>query len=600
MTALTDQDLARELSIRMGGSDFFEFAEEWGPEQREALVATTKFIFGIGGNSSGKTEIGAYSVAMRIYGFNPLTGHFYRAEPGRDYQKKPYCMYVVGTGEPDVEQRLKPRILNWLPKDSDSKLYKTDSKTNSWIALDGTWVIFFKSINQGPRAHQGDEVDFVWCDEDPENRLIWDEWLARTGRRLGQILITMTAWQGCTWLYNFMRHPDEYPAEHKIACRIPLDKNPYFYLCDCGHSERKHVDGCCRKPGCVCAKYNPSRGQQKLDEYRRAWHGIMHEIRFNGHYLLMAGRQVIAPNIIEGHLDRVIEEESRILKPPLLGFFNERTQFVNVGEPEYADPRSIIRVSKLPEAGVEYTIGVDTGGGNPTGDYHAAVVIDDETGDQCALLHTRSMEPRDLAWPLIQLGTYYNEAFIVPEANNVGQSMIDKMMELGYANIYVRRILEQAGTAKSQKKTGFWTDKKTKYFAVSLFVDLVSNHWKVHDRVILDELFGILWLKENREGFHGIGPADADGHDDIFTACFCAAIGWHHKGIVMAAQDGSPLPPPPPKQDQVIEAIEKDLAREQEQLEQDQEQQGFDPFQEELFGQMGGDDLGWDPDNIGF
>ncbi len=590
---LTRADYSAELDRRFRKSEFFEFAPEWSPAQRVPLVSQKDFVFVIGGNGSGKTTVGSWAVACRVLGFNPLNGQNFRSEPGRDYSTKTYNIYVVGTTDDDVQQRLMPSVMAWLPEDLEILV---DNKHNTWT-IGGVVRVFWKSIAQKARAFQGDECDFVWIDEDPEKRDVWSEILARTFRRWGhQVMVTMTAWQGVQWLYTFMFAPGEYPQEDKCIVRIPVTANPYYRLCNCGHSKRFHVDGkACTKPKCECQAHDDSMGQTKLRKFKQRYRGLEYDIRVLGHYRLMAGKNVVSPAVIDEHLERAAKRPS-----PACGFFNSATQFVSVEDPE--DPRAIARVSVPPAANHQYVMGVDVGGGNPTGDYHAAVVLDTETCEQVAILHTRNCEPRDFGLLVVQMARFYQDAFVVPEINNHGLSMVDRMLELGYGHLYTRRMLDGIA-ASPQKKRGFWTDKRSKPAAVDTMVDLVNHTWKIYERVILDELYGYLYLKENREGKHGIGNGNPDGHDDLCSALFLAAMGWQTLGLLYASPLEDPLPPQPPRRKQMIEMIEADLAGQAERESVSQEADEFsgdagESFQDSLFGEMGGEQIYWGEDGI--
>ncbi len=588
---------SEELERRFRGYPFFEFAHEWGEEQLVPICSEKEFIFTVGGNSAGKTALGSWMTASRLIGFCPNTGEDFRSEANRDYRIKPYCVYVVGTTNDDIVQRLKPSLKQWIPPSE----YRVDGETGDWIGKDGTWIVMWKSVTQGARAFQGDEVDWAWVDEHPERKEVWNEILARIGRRLGTVLVTMTAWQSVYWLYTFMYHPDEYPQDHKLIQRIPLDKNPYWNQCDCGFTPRWHPmgedgeRGPCNMPGSVCPGYSPKRGQEKLRRYRRKWRGINYEIRFEGHYRLRAGMNVLSTDTIEAHLKGA---EKAVL---LHGFFNTKTQFVPTDDSE--DPRSIIRISKKPVEGRDYIVGFDSGGGNPTGDYHAAVVVDSVTGDVAAVLHDRSNLPRDIAWPLVQLCRFYNDAFLVPEINRHGGTVVDRVVDLGYGHVYQRRVQDAIGAGLTSK-IGFLTDKRTKQWAVDLMVSMMDKHWTCYDPSILHELYGFLYLKENREGKFNIGNGDPDGHDDLCMALCMASVGYKVMGLLNEGGVAGKLPPKPPREHSFAELVEQAHAEgnamgpkfDEENIQEEREAVPMSPFAMELFMQQfdgSPDDLDW-------
>jgi phage terminase large subunit-like protein len=490
---------------------------------------------------------------------------------------------VVGTGSDDIEQRLKPSLEQWIPEGT----YKADNKHNMWIAHDNSVAIYFKSVDQKARKFQGDEIDFIWMDEDPEDRFVWSECLGRTFRRPGnQILVTMTAWQGSAWLHSFMFSPDEYAQENKIITRISVDENPYYFDCDnCEHPKQWHIDVMgrmeCLYPKCDCHEFSNKMGARALHDAGNQWRGIEKLIRFHGHFYMLAGKPVIDPDVREKHEKKAIE--------PLCGYLSEKNQFVNVGDPE--DERVWFRICKGPEVGVEYILGGDFGTGNPTGDYHAAVIINTQTGEQVALAHTRNVETRDFAEYMVLAARFYNDAFIVPEANPPGMAGIDKIYELGYGHVYVRKIHENVKQTKGTKK-GFWTDKKSKPFAVKLMVDLLTHRWTIYDPLIHAEMYNYTWLKENREGNNGIGNSNPDGHDDCMSALFLAAMGWHTMGLFYQVKGEEPLVPKPPRKDTIEEMLMKDIERKP--VEEEDLAGEVDGFQQELWNQLEGEGEFWD------
>lgn len=89
-----------------------------------------------------------------------------------------------------------------------------------------------------------------------------------------------------------------------------------------------------------------------------------------------------------------------------------------------------LKVYKLPEQGRSYIIGSDCSEGLPTSDNAVSVVVDKETGEECASL-IATMTPRDQAWDTWKLSEYYNDAWILAERNNHGHAMIVKLDDHG-------------------------------------------------------------------------------------------------------------------------------------------------------------------------
>lgn len=480
----TRDQLLGLLASRLEGTPLLEFASKWHEKQLSVYRSKVPYIFLMGGNGSGKTTVGSYWLVTRALGFCPATGRTW------DYAKRP-DFYAIGPDYPHVERVMMPAIRQWIP---NGELRREYVKDHIWELKSGRRIIF-KSGDSGADKFQGDEIDAAWGDEERSvrDKEIWDEVMARTFRRNGQVLVTMTPWQGTRWLHNFIFSPDSMPQEMKEVVRMALDENP-FYLDHPEMIERAH----------------------------KQWKGVVKQVRFYGHFHLLSGHPVFNPKTRE-------KLEQRHKKEPIKGHLNDKLKFVKV-DADSDDPRAWLRITDPPRAGHRYVIGVDVGGGNPTGDYHAAVVLDLESGEQVAVGHTRSVEPRQWGNLVYQLAQVYHKGMLVVEANNHGISVLDRLRELNYGNIYMRQITDKIDQLPTRKH-GFWTDSKSKPALVDLMVDLVQSQKVVaKDPLIYSEMFHFYWLRETRQGSHGVGNENRDGHDDLVMALALACKGIEVNG----------------------------------------------------------------------
>lgn len=72
-----------------------------------------------------------------------------------------------------------------------------------------------------------------------------------------------------------------------------------------------------------------------------------------------------------------------------------------------------------PEPGEDYVIGADVGAGTKDGDFSVAYVLHRKTEKCCARIRAR-LDPDIFRDELIKLAWHYNQAFLAPEANNIG------------------------------------------------------------------------------------------------------------------------------------------------------------------------------------
>lgn len=218
-----------------------EFIRYWRatPEQAEVFPRFEKGIkvFGLlGGNRSGKTEIGAF-VALAW----ALGKEFFRDEPAWEYvqhlpiPEPPNNIWVVGLdnnvlwdviwGEKFLRGRTHPGFvpadaLDRKPSESEPKLYFKNGS-----------VITGKSAESGPEKFQSASVDLVWIDEEPEAQ-IFHECFQRTADCAGKILITLTP---LTDIASGIREPwvfdlyTEYKAGRKDYCfnQLSVFNNPH-------------------------------------------------------------------------------------------------------------------------------------------------------------------------------------------------------------------------------------------------------------------------------------------------------------------------------------------------------------------------------------
>jgi hypothetical protein len=100
-----------------------------------------------------------------------------------------------------------------------------------------------------------------------------------------------------------------------------------------------------------------------------------------------------------------------------------------------------------PQLERSYVIGADVAEGGAEGDFSAAVVLDLETGLQCAELMARWPLSR-FAQELARLGEHYNGALIAVERNNHGHAVLYALQhEFNYSRLY-QHVDSAAGTGK--------------------------------------------------------------------------------------------------------------------------------------------------------
>jgi phage terminase large subunit-like protein len=151
-------------------------------------------------NQVGKTQAGAYEVAMHVTGRYPAwwkgrrftrPNHGLAGSESGELTKKGVVRLLLGrdpkghpgTGAIPRDCIIRIRWGTGIPDLPDSVQVKHESG--------GTSTIHFKSYDQGRTKWQADTVDWVWFDEEPPLD-VYSEGLTRTNVTLGPIIITFT------------------------------------------------------------------------------------------------------------------------------------------------------------------------------------------------------------------------------------------------------------------------------------------------------------------------------------------------------------------------------------------------------------------------
>ncbi len=134
------------------------------------------------------------------------------------------------------------------------------------------------------------------------------------------------------------------------------------------------------------------------------------------------------------------------------------------------DPRGPLRIWQKPVPGSEYVLGADTGGGRSAHDWCAAVVLHAPTRSIAAVFraHLETDEFADAIWTLARYyGTAEAPAFTVPEANNHGLAVINRLREIGHSRLYMRQVWDST-RQRMLTNLGFTTSVKTRPMLIAL------------------------------------------------------------------------------------------------------------------------------------
>lgn len=174
--------------------------------------ATTRERAFIGGNSVGKTELGAFETACHATGRYPDWWTGYRFDGA-------IPIWVAGDTTETVRDIVQAKLFGDVAKDPallgtgmiPRDAIDADSlrfRSNTGHALDfarvrnvrGGWSrISLKSYDQGRRSFQGTEIPFIWLDEEEkEGAGVYGECIVRGRGTAGKIILTFTPLRGWT------------------------------------------------------------------------------------------------------------------------------------------------------------------------------------------------------------------------------------------------------------------------------------------------------------------------------------------------------------------------------------------------------------------
>jgi phage terminase large subunit-like protein len=164
----------------------------------------------LGGNQGGKSLAGGAETAMH------LTGRYPTWWTGRRFAGpvQAWALGITGESTRDNPQRVligpvgvdEMRGSGMVPK---TALHDVTLARGVPNAIDSALVrhttggfsqLTFKAYERGREKLQGASLDWIWCDEEPEDFGVWTELLARLTARKGAIALTMTPLLGMTAL----------------------------------------------------------------------------------------------------------------------------------------------------------------------------------------------------------------------------------------------------------------------------------------------------------------------------------------------------------------------------------------------------------------
>jgi phage terminase large subunit-like protein len=245
-------DGLRKLQEHAERTKFYRMFPDKGPHRRElypkhcdviAKSQQDRFIAFLGGNGTGKTELGAYIATAHAIGDYPDWWDGWRVDRATD-------IWVAGDTKETVRDIIQGKLIGepgrvgtgMLPA---SRITKVTMRQNSNGSCDFVHVkhnsgrisrIGFKSYDQRRESFQGTEKDFIWLDEEcPPD--IYQECIQRfRGKSAeGRLLLTFTPLSGITQVVSMFVpsfatdfNPSEYKASSRAFVMCGWDEVPHL------------------------------------------------------------------------------------------------------------------------------------------------------------------------------------------------------------------------------------------------------------------------------------------------------------------------------------------------------------------------------------
>lgn len=190
-----------------------------------------------------------------------------------------------------------------------------------------------------------------------------------------------------------------------------------------------------------------------------------------------------------------------------------------------ADDKGTLRIWKMPVPGRRYALGSDPSKGIDVGvksgksdpDYWVAPVYDGDTGEQVAMARAR-LAPYPAAEYTAALGRFYNFAFVVPEANELG--FIEALVRLyPLEHLYRRSPDADDKRPPTLHEIGWLTGTNKPQLISMLDAALRSGAISVRDAVTLQELRTFVWKASGKQ------EAQEGCHDDCVIGTALANVG---------------------------------------------------------------------------
>jgi len=425
-----------------------------------------------GANGSGKTFVGVREARLFSEGRHPVRPDV--VVPNFGWVVSPTYKMSEEIIEPYLGVRSDPHITPIFPLG-----YGTWRAARRVLDLPNGSAIALMSCDQGSLKFAGPKRRWVMFDEEPPQ----DVWFEAGARLIpGQPLdrwICMTPLEGMTWV-------------HESFVLKPKAGRQRIVFADLGS--------------------NPVVSKDQLDEVQARYAGDpLLVARLFGRFTAVGMRPAFPVDRLSILLERVDDFPLR------RGFLAPGGEFIEDGDGE-------LRLWREPEPRMDYVIGADVAEGIEGGAWSVASVWRVPDAEQVAEFRAR-VEPFPFGRTLAKLGRFYNDAFIVPEANNHGHATLSALVsEQEYRNVYQRTPIDREDAATLTGPWGFFTTHQNRYEMEGLLTERIrSGNWAPRSDTMIRE-----FIAATRDSLGNLTPGRGFWLDTVIAAGL-AMIGIRQK-----------------------------------------------------------------------
>lgn len=212
---LSDDELLLEQLQQLGPAASFP----WHPQQKVALRAATDVIAVIGGNRSGKSKVGEGVLSRLVRREGPIWKRLRWSEQQRKAAQRPLEIWVAPQTDEKSKSLWEPRLLEALKGLPNLRYVQSPHRYFEWDDELGGGKVWLKSQEQGFKAFESNDVDFVLFDEEPLDRRVYASAKMRLATTNGVVMLTFTPLSGMTWTFDELFAPLAGRREYQIGDR---------------------------------------------------------------------------------------------------------------------------------------------------------------------------------------------------------------------------------------------------------------------------------------------------------------------------------------------------------------------------------------------